>query len=47
MLVGGSNMQQDLGVPVSLVSVIQALVVLFVIAADTLQRYKIRVMRDA
>lgn len=46
MLVGGSNMQQDLGVPVSLVSVIQALVVLFVIAADTLQRYKIRIMRE-
>jgi general nucleoside transport system permease protein len=41
MLVGGSNMQQDLGVPVSLVSVIQALVVLFVIAADTLQHYRI------
>ena len=46
MLVGGSNMQQDLGVPVSLVSVIQALVVLFVIAADTLQRYKVSVKKS-
>lgn len=42
MLVGGSNMQQDLGVPVALVSVIQALVVLFIVAGDTLQKYRIR-----
>lgn len=42
MLVGGSNMQQDLGVPVALVSVIQALVVLFVIAGEILQKYRIR-----
>jgi len=41
MLVGGSNMQQDLGVPVALVSVIQALVVLFIVAGDTLQKYRI------
>jgi ABC-type uncharacterized transport system permease subunit len=44
MLVGGSNMQQDLGVPVALVSVIQALVVLFIVAGDTLQTYRIRVV---
>jgi general nucleoside transport system permease protein len=43
MLVGGSNMQQDLGVPVALVSIIQALVVLFIVAAETLQKYRIRV----
>jgi simple sugar transport system permease protein len=47
MLVGGSNMQQDLGVPVALVSIIQALVVLFVIAGETLQKYQIRVKRHA
>ncbi len=40
--VGGSNMQQDLGVPVALVSIIKALVVLFVVAGDTLQKYRIR-----
>ena len=43
--VGGSNMQQDLGVPVALVSIIQALVVLFVVAGDTLQKYKIRFVK--
>jgi ABC-type uncharacterized transport system permease subunit len=41
MLVGGANMQQDLGVPVALVSIIQALVVLFIVAGDTLQKYRI------
>ncbi|PIE32339.1 ribose ABC transporter permease [candidate division KSB3 bacterium] len=45
-LVGGSNMQLDLGVPVALVSVIQAMVVLFIIAADTLQKYRIRLVRE-
>lgn len=45
LLVGGSNMQQDLGVPVALVSIIQALVVLFIVAGDTLQKYRIRFMR--
>ncbi len=44
-LVGGSNMQQDMGVPVALVSVIQAMIVLFIIAADTLQQYHIRFVR--
>jgi simple sugar transport system permease protein len=42
MLVGGSNMQQDLGVPVALVSIIQALVVLFIVAGDVLQKYRVR-----
>jgi ABC-type uncharacterized transport system permease subunit len=46
MLVGGSNMQQDLGVPVALVSVIQALVVLFVVAGDTLQKYRIHISKQ-
>ncbi len=45
LFVGGSNMQQDLGVPVALVSIIQALVVLFIVAGDTLQRYRIRFVR--
>ncbi len=44
LLVGGSNMQQDLGVPVALVSIIQAFVVLFVVAGETLQRYRIRLV---
>ena len=47
LFVGGSNMQLDLGVPVALVSIIQALVVLFVIAGEVVQRYRIRVVRDA
>ncbi|MBD3305212.1 ABC transporter permease [candidate division KSB3 bacterium] len=42
LLVGGSNMQQDFGVPVALVSIIQALVVLFIVAGETLQNYRIR-----
>jgi ABC-type uncharacterized transport system permease subunit len=46
MLVGGSNMQQDLGVPVALVSIIQALVVLFIVAGDTLQKYRVRITAD-
>jgi simple sugar transport system permease protein len=46
LFVGGSNMQLDLGVPVALVSIIQALVVLFVIAGEALQRYQIRVVRE-
>lgn len=46
LLVGGSNMQQDLGVPVALISVIQALVVLFIVAGDTLQKYHIRFVRE-
>ena len=45
LLVGGSNMQQDVGVPVALVSIIQALVVLFIVAGDTLQQYRIRLVR--
>ena len=43
LFVGGSNMQQDVGVPAALVSIIQALVVLFIIAGDTLQRNRIRI----
>lgn len=46
LLVGGSNMQQDLGVPVALISIIQALVVLFIVAGDTLQTYRIRFVRE-
>ncbi len=46
LLVGGSNMQQDLGVPVALISIIQALVVLFIVAGDTLQKYRIRFVRE-
>ena len=46
LLVGGSNMQQDFGVPVALVSIIQALVVLFVVAGETLQKYRIRFVRE-
>ena len=46
LLVGGSNMQQDFGVPVALVSIIQALVVLFVVAGDTVQKYRIRFVRE-
>jgi len=45
LLVGGSNMQQDFGVPVALVSIIQALVVLFIVAGETLQKYRIRIVR--
>ena len=45
LLVGGSNMQQDVGVPVALVSIIQALVVLFIVAGDTLLQYRIRLVR--
>ena len=45
LIVGGSNMQQDLGVPVALVSIIQAFVVLFIVAGDTLQTYRIRLVR--
>jgi simple sugar transport system permease protein len=46
LLVGGSNMQQDLGVPVALVSIIQAFVVLFIVAGDTLQKYRIRLVHE-
>ncbi|PID57997.1 ribose ABC transporter permease [candidate division KSB3 bacterium] len=47
LLVGGSNMQQDFGVPVALVSIIQALIVLFVVAGETLQKYRIRIVRGS
>lgn len=46
LLVGGSNMQQDFGVPVALVAIIQALVVLFIVAGDTLQKYRTRFVRS-
>ncbi len=42
LFVGGSHMQQVTGVPVALVSIIQALIVLFVVGGDTLARYRFR-----
>ncbi len=47
LFVGGSNMQQDVGVPAALVSIIQALVVLFIVAGETLQRNRIRIIRHS
>ena len=40
--VGGASMQQTVGIPVAIVEVIQAVIVLFLIAGNFLVRYRIR-----
>ena len=44
--VGGAAMQQAIGIPVAIVQVIQALIILFLIAGNFLVRYRIRTKRQ-